>query len=207
MKPLALLSVIVALAAAASASAYSTTAPAAPPPAADMSLTEFVPKRWDRWHRYADFRHKDCRAAHHFGRDSREIAPWRRQENLDTWHRRGDRARARQPGCSPRELGKRIAAAWGWTGAWTAIDYVIGKESGWDPCRRFPSTTQCSYTGPRACGIPQFVPCSKLLDPCGVSTIGACPVRRQIKLAYRYMDTRYGGPWGAYAHWLAYRWY
>lgn len=99
--------------------------------------------------------------------------------------------------CSPRELGKMMAAARGWTGyLWTALDTRITGESGWNPCRHYPSTTNCAYAGPNACGIPQSHPCSKLLLWCGVSTIGACPVRDQIRWTLDYIAGRYGSPAG-----------
>ena len=90
-----------------------------------------------------------------------------------------------------------MAAARGWTGyLWTALDTRISGESGWNPCRHYPSTTNCSYAGPSACGIPQANPCSKILEWCGVSTIGACPAKSQIRWTLNYIASRYGSPAG-----------
>lgn len=97
---------------------------------------------------------------------------------------------------SCRSLAQRLAARmYGWTGyLWTALDAIARRESSWNPCRHYPSSTNCAYAGPSACAIPQAVPCSKLLAWCGASTIGSCTGRRQIVWMLRYIAGRYGSP-------------
>ena len=88
-----------------------------------------------------------------------------------------------------------MAAARGWTGyQWDALDAIIMRESGWNPCRHYPSTTNCGYAGSSACGIPQAYPCTKLLAWCGVSYLGACSAKAQIRWTLNYIAGRYGTP-------------
>lgn len=127
-------------------------------------------------------------------------------------HYKHKKAQHRSSQClptDPRELGRYLAAKlYGWTGpAFDAIDGVISQESGWNPCRHYPSTTDCGYTGDAACGIPQAVPCSKLRNTwCGVSTLGACAANRQIRWLLRYIAQRYGSPYAFADHKWAYGW-
>ena len=125
-----------------------------------------------------------------------------RDNHLDYARARHHRAKAKTSLCSPRGIGQYLAAKlYGWTGyQWTALDAIVMRESGWNPCRHYPSTTNCSYAGPSACGIPQAVPCSKLLIYCGTSTIGACSASTQIRWMLGYIHGRYGSPAAALAN-------
>lgn len=101
--------------------------------------------------------------------------------------------------CSPVDLGRHMAAARGWTGhQWAALYELWNRESGWNPCRHYPSTTNCGYTGSNACGIPQRVPCNGLIQQ------GA---RAQIRWGLGYIASRYGSPAGALAHSNTAGWY
>jgi hypothetical protein len=153
-----------------------------------------------------------CRAhaGFHFRRDRVDVPPQARRRNMDRWNRREAYAVSRSSACSPVDLGRKIAARrYGWTagnGQWQALYALWSRESGWNPCRHYPSTTNCGYSGPSACGIPQFVPCSKLLDGCG-ATLGACPAAEQIRRGLDYIRSRWGTPGAALAHSNAYGWY
>ena len=61
----------------------------------------------------------------------------------------------------PWVCAKRLSKSWyGWTGEqWLAEAQLIRNESGWDPCAHYPSTHDCYYDGPNACGLPQFYYC------------------------------------------------
>lgn len=109
-------------------------------------------------------------------------------------------------------LAYKVAVARGWASQFWAIRILWQRESQWHACRHYPSTTNCSYTGDRACGLPQFVPCSKLLDGClpdgrRAPTLGACPTIVQIRKGYNYIEGRYGSPTAALAHSNAVGWY
>ena len=91
---------------------------------------------------------------------------------------------------------KRLAKQWyGWTGPqWVALDALVDRESGWNYCAHYPSTTDCGYTGSNACGIPQAY---------------YCPVEwrghlerwhRQVFWMLRYVRDRYGDPVNAAYH-------
>lgn len=133
------------------------------------------------------------------------VSPRWRDEHIAYAKKRHHRAQNKSSLCipsNPRDLGKYLAARrYGWTGyQWEALDAIVMRESGWNPCRHFPSTTNCSYAGPSACGIPQASPCSKLLTWCGASTIGTCPAYSQIIWTLDYIRGRYGSPSEALAN-------
>lgn len=70
------------------------------------------------------------------------------------------------------------------------VEYVIARESGWNPSAR---------NSEGACGLPQALPCSKL------GADWQDPVHA-LKWADSYVS-RYGGWKGAYEHWLKHHWY
>lgn len=73
-----------------------------------------------------------------------------------------------------------------------AVDYIISHESSWNPDATEPTTG--------AHGLPQALPYSK--TGCAWED-AVC----QLKWATQYATERYGGWWGAYAQWVANRWW
>lgn len=75
---------------------------------------------------------------------------------------------------------------------WQYADYIISKESSWNPNAVNKSSG--------ACGLGQQLPCGKWAgawnDPIAA-----------IKAQYGYVKARYGGYAGAYQFWLANKWY
>lgn len=95
-----------------------------------------------------------------------------------------------------RALGKKMAAAKGWTGRqWYCLEDLWSHESQW-------STTSGS-TG-RAYGIPQALPGTKMAS--AGSDWKSNPAT-QIKWGLGYISGRYGTPCGAWAHFESHRWY
>jgi hypothetical protein len=95
---------------------------------------------------------------------------------------------------SNRELGRRLAAERGWTGAeWTALDGLWQRESGW---RAYALNGSSG-----ACHIPQALPCSKI--PGGLRATPAVAIRWGLD----YIGGRYGRPSAAKAHSNANNWY
>ena len=87
---------------------------------------------------------------------------------------------------------------------WPTADWLIGKESGWNPCAYNPSQSDCGYTGNRACGLAQALPCSKLREGAGCKmTDAVC----QLNWANAYVNSRYNGWAGAKAHSEVKGWY
>lgn len=85
---------------------------------------------------------------------------------------------------------------------WQYVDYIVSKESGWDPCAYNPGLSDCSANPSSACGLAQSLPCGKQ------SKYGhwTDPVAN-LKWQYEYVQGRYGSYAGAYAFWTANRWY
>jgi len=75
---------------------------------------------------------------------------------------------------------------------WQYADYIISKESGWNPNAVNKSSGACS--------LAQALPCSKI-GPDWRNPVTA------IKWQYSYVKARYGGYAGAYQFWLANKWY
>ncbi len=75
---------------------------------------------------------------------------------------------------------------------WRYVDYIVSRESGWNPSARNPSTG--------ACGLVQAYPCSKL------GSNWRDPVHA-LKWQYSYVSARYGGYQGAYVFWKRNSWY
>jgi hypothetical protein len=84
---------------------------------------------------------------------------------------------------------------YGWTGAeWIATDELVDRESGWNYCAHYPSTTDCGYMGTNACGIPQR-------DPCPAEWRGHLERwHRQVLWMLRYIRRNYGDPINAAYH-------
>lgn len=86
---------------------------------------------------------------------------------------------------------------------WIYVDYIVGRESGWNPCAYNPGKSDCTTPGfvPRtACGLAQALPCSKIpgdwRDPVNA-----------LKWQFGYVTARYGGYAGAYEFWRVHHWY
>ena len=85
---------------------------------------------------------------------------------------------------------------------WPAVDSIVSRESGWDPCAYNPGMSDCSANPSSACGLAQSLPCGKQ------SSYGhwTDPVAN-LKWQHQYVNERYGGYWGAYNFWNANHWY
>lgn len=77
---------------------------------------------------------------------------------------------------------------------WQYVDYIVNRESSWNPNAVNPSSG--------ACGLAQSLPCHKS------EVYGAWndPVAA-LKWQYDYVQQRYGGYAGAYAFWTKNHWY
>ena len=75
---------------------------------------------------------------------------------------------------------------------WKYADYIVSKESSWNPNAVNPSSGACS--------LAQSLPCSKIpgnwRDPVNA-----------LKWQYQYVKNRYGGYYGAYQFWITNKWY
>lgn len=83
---------------------------------------------------------------------------------------------------------------------WWAVDYLVSRESGWNPCAYYPRQNDCSASPSTACGLVQQNPCGKIpgdwTDPVAA-----------LKWQYQYVAARYGGYAQAVEHWKAYKSY
>lgn len=75
---------------------------------------------------------------------------------------------------------------------WQYVDYIVNRESSWNPNAVNPSSG--------ACGLAQALPCSKL-GPNWNDPVTA------LKWQYEYVKQRYGGYAGAYNFWTVNHWY
>ncbi|WP_297741024.1 ubiquitin-like domain-containing protein [uncultured Tessaracoccus sp.] len=103
------------------------------------------------------------------------------------------------PDNPPATAGKRTGTKYDWMRAagipenqWQYVDYIVSKESGWNPNAKNPSSG--------ACGLAQAYPCSKL-GPNWNDPVVA------LRWQHNYVNSRYGGYAGAYAFWKRNRWY
>ena len=97
---------------------------------------------------------------------------------------------------STREIGKRMAAARGWTGEqWTCLNNLWTRESGW-------RTTAAGYSG--AYGIPQALPGSKMAS---AGSDWRTNPATQIEWGLNYISGRYGTPCGAWRAFQTKGWY
>lgn len=75
---------------------------------------------------------------------------------------------------------------------WWYVDFIVFKESSWNPSAVNKSSG--------ACGLAQALPCSKIpgdwRDPVN-----------SLRWQYQYVQNRYGGYKGAYEFWLINNWY
>lgn len=76
---------------------------------------------------------------------------------------------------------------------WSYVDFIVSKESGWNP-----SATNASSG---ACGLAQALPCSKIGGAGGYDPVTA------LRWQKDYVEQRYGGYAEAYAFWTANHWY
>lgn len=85
---------------------------------------------------------------------------------------------------------------------WTYVDYIVSRESGWNPCAYNPGRSDCNANPTSACGLAQSLPCGKQ------SKYGhwTDPVAN-LKWQYEYVKGRYGGYAQAYNFWVANHWY
>lgn len=104
---------------------------------------------------------------------------------------------ASAPAAAPRYTGGGSPAEW-MTAAgipesdWGYVDYVVSRESGWNP--------NATNAGSGACGLVQALPCSK------VPGNGYDPVDN-LRWATGYATGRYGSWAGAYDFWVANNWW
>lgn len=82
-----------------------------------------------------------------------------------------------------------VCAKWG-CDQWNYVDYIVGRESGWNPNALNASSG--------ACGLFQALPCSKM---------GGMEIQNQLNWGLGYIAGRYGTPAGAYAFWQSHHWY
>lgn len=77
---------------------------------------------------------------------------------------------------------------------WWAVDYIVSRESGWNPCAYNPGKSDCNANPRSACGLAQSYPCGKVpghwTDPVA-----------NLKWQYQYVKGRYGGYAQAVAYW------
>lgn len=85
---------------------------------------------------------------------------------------------------------------------WRYVDYIVSRESGWNPCAYNPGRSDCNANPKTACGLAQSLPCGKQ------SKYGhwTDPVAN-LKWQYEYVTGRYGGYAGAYSFWVKNHWY
>jgi hypothetical protein len=96
------------------------------------------------------------------------------------------------PALTPRDIGFEMTCArWGCS-AFTAVDWIIERESRWTP--------DAWNDDSGACGLPQALPCSKLPGY-------PHDVRAQLGWFFSYVEDRYGSVWGAQDFWSAHGWY
>jgi len=107
-------------------------------------------------------------------------------------------------GVKPKQYAMSLATdKYHWTGEQhRALSAIVEPESGWNPCRRYPSTTQCSYSGSNSCGIPQASPCPREWR----GRLGAT-WRSQVRWLLAYIEHRYHDPVSALAFRRAHNWY
>lgn len=82
-----------------------------------------------------------------------------------------------------------VCAKWG-CDQWTYVDFIVTRESGWNPNALNKSSG--------ACGLFQALPCSKM---------GGTDINNQLNWGLKYIANRYGTPAGAYAFWQSHHWY
>ena len=95
-----------------------------------------------------------------------------------------------------KQLGYRMGVDLGWTGNWwSCLDGLVMRESGWNNLAQNRAST--------AYGIGQFLDSTWA----GVGIAKTADPTRQIEAMLIYIENRYGGPCGAYAHSQRTGWY
>lgn len=89
-----------------------------------------------------------------------------------------------------------VVARWHSEAQWQAFHEIIRRESGWNPCAYYPSSSSCTYSGYNSCGLAQRNPCPAWMRGRLWETRYA-----QVRDAIAYMAGRYGSPLGALAYW------
>lgn len=85
---------------------------------------------------------------------------------------------------------------------WQYVDYIVSKESGWNPCAYNPGQSDCNANPTSACGLAQSLPCGKQ----SVYGHWTDPVAN-LKWQYDYIKGRYGSYKQAYEFWSINHWY
>lgn len=85
---------------------------------------------------------------------------------------------------------------------WWAVDLIVQRESGWNPCAYNPGRSDCNANPTSACGLAQSLPCGKQ----SVYGHWTDPVAN-LKWQYDYVRGRYGGYAQAVAFWDRNHWY
>lgn len=96
---------------------------------------------------------------------------------------------------------------------WWAVDSIVSRESGWNPCAYNPGKSNCNLSAAQvnatkpvginvACGLGQQLPCGKW-DAYGHWTDPVAALKAQ----YDYVNARYGGYAGAVSFWNVNHWY
>lgn len=80
---------------------------------------------------------------------------------------------------------------------WGYVDFIVGRESGWNPCAYNPGRSDCNANPVSACGLAQSYPCGKQ----SVYGHWTDPVAN-LKWQHDYVRGRYGSYKGAYDFWL-----
>jgi len=79
------------------------------------------------------------------------------------------------------------------------VDFIVQRESGWNPCSFNPGQSDCGLTaeqiGNHACGLGQQLPCGKWPGAWNDPVAALAAMNSYV--------SRYGGWAGAYSYWLA----
>lgn len=83
---------------------------------------------------------------------------------------------------------------------WGYVDFLVSRESGWNPCAFYPGQSDCNAMPVNACGLVQQNPCHKIpgdwRDPVAA-----------LKWQWQYVNGRYGGYAQAVEYWQVHRHY
>lgn len=82
---------------------------------------------------------------------------------------------------------------------WGYVDWIVSRESGWNPCAYNPGMSDCNANPSSACGLVQQYPCHKIPGDWRDPVIA-------LKWQYQYVNSgkfdAYGGGYrGAVAYW------
>jgi len=83
---------------------------------------------------------------------------------------------------------------------WVHVEFLVSRESGWNPCAYNPGKSDCTINPKTACGLVQQNPCGKIpghwTDPVAA-----------LKWQYTYVNNRYGSYAKAVGHHRINNWY